>query len=414
VLTGVTLNLAATGTTTVMVSRDADQAAAKVGVLVDQVNAVIKEIQSQTGFDTDTKTGGLLIGDFTVRQIQTNLTNSILDTVSTSTVGTAASLGVSIDKTGVFSFDKSKFTAAYNANPAAVAGVFQRGGTSASTSVSLATSTTRTRAGAYPVVITQAAAKAETLGTALGGGTIAGAETIDVRVGGATGTTISYAAGAGATLQSIADGLNALAATNNLSVLATVESNALVVRSTGYGSNASFEVRSDNVAGGQTGIVTASGSFESHAGTNVAGTINGVAATGVGRLLQAPPTDPTLGGLVLTITSTAAEVSGAGGSLNLGNFTYVPGVAQRLAMLGNDSVDVVSGTLTAAINGHKSEITDLQTQIEAWDRRLALREAQIKKQFADMETALSSMKQQSSWLASQVNTLSANSASNNS
>jgi flagellar hook-associated protein 2 len=414
VLTGVTLNLVSTGTTTVNVTRDADQAAAKVGSMVDQVNAVIKEIQAQTGFDTDTQTGGLLIGDFTVRQLQTNLTNSILDAVSTSTVGTAASIGISIDKTGVFNFDKAKFTTAYSADPAGIAGLFQRGGTAASTSVSLASATTRTRAGVYPVVITQAATKAESLGAALGGGTITGAETIDVRVGGATGTTISYAAAAGATLQSIADGLNALAATNSLSVLATVESNALVVRSTGYGSNASFEVRSDNVAAGQTGIVTAAGSYELHSGTNVAGTINGVAATGVGRLLQAPPTDPTMSGLVLTITATAADVAGAGGSLDLGNFTYVPGVAQRVAMLGNDSVDVVSGTLTAAINGHKSEITDLQKQIEAWDTRLATREAQLKKQFTAMETALSQMKQQSSWLAGQVNTLNANSAANNS
>jgi flagellar hook-associated protein 2 len=231
-------------------------------------------------------------------------------------------------------------------------------------------------------------------------------------VGGATGTTISYAATGGATLQSIADGLNSAAATASLAVLATVESNALVIRSTGYGQNAKFEVRSSNVAAGQSGVGTTAGVYDNLVGTNVAGTINGVTATGVGRLLAAPPNDPTIAGLVLNITSTAADVLGAGGSLNLGNFDYVPGVAQRLGILGNDSVDVVSGTLTAAINGHKSEIDDLKEQIDSWDRRLADREAQLKKQFAAMETALSSMKQQSSWLASQVNTLSANSNAN--
>lgn len=413
VLTGVTLNLASTGTTTVTVSRDADALATKVSSLVDQVNGVLKEIKAQTGYDPDTKAAGLLIGDFTVRQIQSNLTNSVLDAVATSTIGTAASLGISIDKTGVFSFDKSKFTTAYNADPTAVAALFQRGGTAASASVSLATATNKTRAGSYPVVITQAASKAETIGAVVGGGTITAAETIDVRVGGASGTTISFAAAAGATLQSIADGLNDQAATNNLAVLATVEGGALVIRSTGYGQNASFEVRSSLVGAGQTGVTAGAGAFEAHSGTNVAGTINGVAATGVGRLLQAPPSDPTLGGMVLTITSTAADVAAAGGTLNLGNFDYVPGVAQRVSMLGNDAVDIVSGTLTAAINGHKSEIDDLTTQIEAWDRRLALREAQLKKQFADMETALSTMKQQSSWLAGQVNTLNANSNANN-
>jgi flagellar hook-associated protein 2 len=145
--------------------------------------------------------------------------------------------------------------------------------------------------------------------------------------------------------------------------------------------------------------------FEKHSGTNVAGTINGVAATGIGRLLQAPPKDPTLAGLTLTITATAAQVAAAAGTLDLGNFTYVPGFAQRVASVGNDAVDVVSGTLTTAINGRQSEVDDLQVQIDSWDRRLTDRQAQLKKQFADMETALSQMKQQSQWLAGQVNSL---------
>jgi flagellar hook-associated protein 2 len=167
-------------------------------------------------------------------------------------------------------------------------------------------------------------------------------------------------------------------------------------------------VRSSTIAPGQTGVTLAAGSFESHAGTNVAGTINGVTATGVGRLLQAPPADLVLAGLTLSISATAAQVSGAGGTLDLGLFSYVPGVGQRLASAGTRAVDVVSGTLTTSINGRKSEIDDLNTQIGVWDQRLTDREAQLKKQFAAMETALSSMKQQSSWLAGQVDTLNAN------
>jgi flagellar hook-associated protein 2 len=415
VLAGVTLNLAATGSATVTVTSDVDQIASKVSDLVSQVNAVLGEIKTQTGYDSDTQQAGLLIGDFTVRQLQSGLTNSILDAVATSSFGSASAVGISIDKNGVFSFDKAKFTTAYTDDPAGVAALFQRGGTSASTSVSLASSTNRTRAGSYDVVITQAAARGEVTGAVVGGGAITNAETIDIRVGGATGTTISYAASAGATLQSIADGLNALATNQNLAVLASVEGGALVVRTTSYGSNASFEVQSSDVGAGQTGIATAAGSFESHVGTNVAGTIDGVTATGVGRLLSVPTSSTSnAAGLVLNIISTASDVAGAGGTLNLGAFTYTPGVAQRIGILGNDAVDVVSGTLTAAINGRKSEIDDLQKQIEAWDVRLAAREAQLKKQFTDMETALSTMKQQSAWLASQVSTLDANSAANNS
>jgi flagellar hook-associated protein 2 len=414
VLTGVTLNLAGTGAATVTVSSDVDQLASKVSDLVTQTNAVLAEIKTQTAYDSDTQSAGLLNGDFTVRQLQSQLTNALVDSVASSSFGSASSIGISIDKTGVFSFDKAKFTSAYTDDPAGVGAIFQRGGTAASTSVSLASSTNRTRAGSYDVVITQAASRGEVVGAVVGGGAITAAETLDVRVGGATGTTISYAAAAGATLQSIADGLNALATNQNLAVLASVEGGALVIRSTGYGQNASFEVQSSTIGAGQTGVTVAAGAFEQHAGTNVAGTIDGVAATGVGRLLSLPATAGNAAGLVLNIISTQADVTAAGGTLHLGSFTYTPGVAQRLGIVGNDAVDVVSGTLTSAINGRKSEIDDLQKQIEAWDTRLAAREAQLKKQFTDMETALSTMKQQSSWLASQVNTLDANSAANNS
>jgi flagellar hook-associated protein 2 len=211
-------------------------------------------------------------------------------------------------------------------------------------------------------------------------------------------------------LQSSADGINALAASNNVGVLASVVGGALVLATDGYGSSETFEVRSSDVGAGQTGLATVVNTFEAHAGTNVAGTIGGVAATGTGRLLSAPSSHATMSGLTLTIASTAADVAGAGGTLNLGTFTYVPGVTQRIATAGNDAVDVVSGTLTASVNGRKTLIDDLQTQIEKWDTRLAVREAYLRKQFSAMETALSSMKQQSQWLAGQIGGLMSNSS----
>src|SRR5207248_2838848 len=150
-----------------------------------------------------------------------------------------------------------------------------------------------------------------------------------------------------APLQSIADGLNQVIGQNGFALLASVQAGALVVSTTGYGQNASFDIRTSDVSAGQTGIAAAANVWESHAGANVAGTINGVVATGVGRLLQAPPVDPTLSGLVLTVSATQAQVAAAGGTLDLGNFTYSPGLAQQIATVGNDAVDIVSGSLTA-------------------------------------------------------------------
>lgn len=409
-LPGVTINLLTTGTSTVQITRDADAMATKVANMVDKVNAALADIQTLTAYDPETGNSGILMGQFAVRQIQGSLVSAITGSVSTSTIATAASAGVSITKEGSFTFDKAKFVTAFSANPSDVATLFQRGGTAASTSVSLASATHKTRAGAYEVIVTQAATQASATGADLSGqgNLITNAETIDIRVGGATGTAYTYSATAGESLASIADGINTVLAASGVAILASVQGNALVINTTGYGSSATFEVRSSDVGGGQTGIATVAATYQAKAGTSVAGTIDGVAATGTGQLLSAPPTHDVLHGLTLTITSTAADVAGAGGNLNLGDFTYVPGVAQRAAQAGVNSVDVVSGTITNAIDGRNRLIDDYEEQIEAWDRRLALRQATLKRQFSAMETALSSMRQQSSWLAGQVNQLAAN------
>jgi flagellar hook-associated protein 2 len=413
-LPGVSLNLLTTGSTTVSVTRDADAVAAKVAGLVDKVNAALADIKTLTSYDPETGNSGILMGQFAVRQLQGSLVSALTGAVTTSAIGTAASAGVSITRDGTFTFDKAKFVTAYTADPNGVGALFQRGGTATDPRVSLGTATNKTRPGTYAVEITQAAAQARAAGVDLTGqgGTITNAETIHIRVGGASGTVVSYAAAAGESLTSIASNLNTLLSRGGHSILATVEAGALVLTTSAYGASASFEVRSSDTAGGQTGIAVGAGSFESHAGTNVAGTIDGVAATGTGQLLSAPPTHDVLYGLSLRISATQAEVTAAGGTLALGDFTYVPGVAQRAASAGAYAVDSVSGTITNAVDGRSRQIDDMQEQISAWDRRLALRQATLKRQFAAMETALSSMRQQSNWLAGQVNQLSANSLAN--
>jgi flagellar hook-associated protein 2 len=64
-----------------------------------------------------------------------------------------------------------------------------------------------------------------------------------------------------------------------------------------------------------------------------------------------------------------------------------------------------SGSITTAISGKQSQIKDLGTQISNWDDRLAAREALLKTQYANLETALGKLKDQSSWLAGQLASL---------
>ena len=67
--------------------------------------------------------------------------------------------------------------------------------------------------------------------------------------------------------------------------------------------------------------------------------------------------------------------------------------------------DATTGTLVALANGQDSLVKDIQDRIDAWDLRLAKRKETLTRQFTAMETALSSLKNQSTWLAGQINSL---------
>jgi flagellar hook-associated protein 2 len=81
------------------------------------------------------------------------------------------------------------------------------------------------------------------------------------------------------------------------------------------------------------------------------------------------------------------------------------GVATTLSTVAKGASDSTSGSLTLAIQGRNSTIKELGDRISDWDTRLADRKAALQQQFTAMETALSSLKNQSSWLSGQIASL---------
>ncbi|GLY03266.1 flagellar hook-associated protein 2 [Actinoplanes sp. NBRC 101535] len=61
-----------------------------------------------------------------------------------------------------------------------------------------------------------------------------------------------------------------------------------------------------------------------------------------------------------------------------------------------------SSTVTAVILGRNNEIDNFNTQINDWDVRLAAKKEALQKTYADLETALGKLKNQSSWLSGQL------------
>jgi flagellar hook-associated protein 2 len=81
------------------------------------------------------------------------------------------------------------------------------------------------------------------------------------------------------------------------------------------------------------------------------------------------------------------------------------GVAANLSAVAKGATDSVSGSVTVSIQGRDAVIKDLGTRITDWDTRLAARKAALVRQFSAMETALSSLNSQSSWLSGQLASL---------
>ena len=106
---------------------------------------------------------------------------------------------------------------------------------------------------------------------------------------------------------------------------------------------------------------------------------------------------------MLTEETRTAGVDGIAG--NTDDVVTPIGLAGRLAALAKTASDDTTGTLTLLAKSKDSSAKDLQDRIDAWDIRLELRRTALTRQFTAMETALSTLQNQSSWLSSQISSL---------
>lgn len=80
-------------------------------------------------------------------------------------------------------------------------------------------------------------------------------------------------------------------------------------------------------------------------------------------------------------------------------------VAARVESTAEQYSDRYDGLLTARITGQQSEVGALEDQMERWNVRLAQRRATLERTYARLETMLSQMQSQSSYLTSQLASL---------
>lgn len=386
---GVELTLKGTSASTVSVAtdHDVDAAVSAVKALVDAANAAIDEIATATKYDATTKKAGPLAGDATARRIANDLKNAIADTVAqlAGDYTAATTVGVTLGRDGRFAVDETKLRDALNDDWDAVSKLFARSGSATDSRLDFSTAKDVTQPGSYAVSITQAAKRPEKTGSAYAA---PGAdETFTVTLG---GTSVSVTVTAGSTLASALTQINDQLGDGGITTIrASDDAGAIRLRDSRYGSTITFTVADDG-SFGLDGTYT---------GQDVAGTVGAEAATGKGQTLTADDGDPE--GLAIKVTATQDQVDAAGGTLALGNFSYADGIGGRLSRAVSDA-DAAEGLIYTASNRWTTQIELIDKRVKEMEVRIALRETSLRRRFAAMEAALSTLSAQGNWLAGQV------------
>ena len=137
VMPGVTLSVSKEeADVTVEATADTAAIADKFKALVEAANAALTEIKTQTTYDTETRQGSPLTGDFTIRQMNQAVLSMVSgglsyektvgvdaekkDIIETVGFGSLGQLGISLSRDGMLSFDSAKFNKAYTEDPAKI------------------------------------------------------------------------------------------------------------------------------------------------------------------------------------------------------------------------------------------------------------------------------------------------------
>jgi flagellar hook-associated protein 2 len=426
-LPGISINLVSVSAApvTITVSPDGSSVADDVQALVSAANQLLSTISTDTAYNTQTKTAGPLNGDPSLNGLAQQVLAAIGEAVGTSAAGSdgtaGESAGLAITSQGTVTFNQAAFEAAYAKNPSAVQAMFTEGGTFSAAlpgyagQVSVAGANDNTSPGSYAVSVSQSAQQAVDTGSSTWpslNSALSQAETYTITGGSATAT---YAASAGETIADVVNGMNAALAAAGVDASATIVGSPgayqLQLASAAYGSAATFQVAASG--SDQLGL-TSGGS--TYTGTDVAGTINGLAAVGSGQFLSSFNSGDPSNGLVLQVSTPGITSATA-----LGTVAYAPGFGQGLAHIATGALLAPNGIIPVTIAGLQGTLAQVGSEISMQQQLVATQQAALTAEFTNMETTLSHLQSESSFLnqafgggSSSTSSSNASSASNSS
>lgn len=399
VINGVALNLLQTTATPINLSVTNNNSAVSTaaGDFVKAYNDLHTAINSVSAYDPVAKKGAILQGDFTVRTIASQVHGILNTTVAgAGTLTTFSDIGISFQKDGTVTLDSAKLNTAIANNSADVAALFGAVGKASDSLVSYTSATSATKPGSYAVNVTTLAAQGNTVGnvnlnaasTVIAANTVLNVTVDNIATQVALTAGTYTAAQLAAMVQSAINGASAFSSVGS-SVVATVNAGTgfMTIASNRYSSTSNVSLAA------LTGTLPSAfmGAAVNTSGQDVAGTIDGVAATGSGQRLTSASGNSN--GLAIQINGGA---TGARGTIN-----YSQGYAYQLNQLAT-SLLATNGLLDSKTSGLNSSITDIGKQRDALNSRLAIIQKNYTKQFSALDAMLSSMNNTQTYLTQQL------------
>lgn len=392
---GLTLNLNGTNTgspASIKVGLDTATMADNVSKFFEKYNALATMYKEMTAYDPDSGEAAVLVGDATLRNVF-NQVKSNVHALMTGLVGqevrSLADIGITTDaRTGEITFDEEAFIAAANNYSDDVEALFAVQGRTSDSQISFFSNTTASKAGVYDINITTLA----TRGSLTAAAVIADAnnvvidadnDTFSISVDGEASGTITLTQGAytaASLAQHIQEQINGDTALSGdrKSVTVTYDSgtNQFVITSDSYGSTSTVEITAvDTNTAAQLGFAVGAGT----AGVDVAGTIDGVAATGEGQyLLGADDSDAE--GIKILISGGAV---GERGTVSL-----IRGIGDLVVTRINEFLQADTGTLSARQAGLQKSLDDIETERSELDDRVKALQARLQRQFTAADTLI--------------------------
>ena len=406
-ISGVTVNLLTTGATSLNVASDTTSIKTNIQSFVSAYNDALDTIDGFSQYDSGSGKTGPLFGDATSQGIYNDLVSNSNGVVTglPSNLSLLSQIGITTDTSDHLQINDAALSSSLSSNLSGVAKLFQASGAPSDPTVQFVSATQDTvpsPAAGYKVHVFTPASQATYQSASAQTQPLATDETLTF--GGPLFNTLvnsplqgrTLQLHAGATAADIVSQINGDPIIGQQLSAALAQNGQLRLISKQYGSLADFAVVSSASIGINTsGIGTL---LQEQAGTDVAGTINGEAATGVGQYLTGSQSAGTSGangqalGLQLRVTATQAGDYGA--------VTYTSGVADIVKNYITGQTDPYSGALSTAVAGLQTNIDDYQANIDSIETSLTAEQATLKEQFTAMEVSVAQLKAASAGLSS--------------